>query len=39
MEIRSLVLAEDTEEIKANAKKAGSKVNNSRSNRHSIGGR
>ena len=34
-----LVIAEDTEEIKADAKKAGSKVNNSRSNHFSIGGK
>jgi preprotein translocase subunit SecE len=31
MDIRSLVLAEDAEEIKANAKKTGSKVYNFRS--------
>jgi len=31
MDIRSLALAEDTEEIKANAKKTGSKVYNFRS--------
>ncbi len=34
-----LVITEDTEETKANAKKTGSKVYSFRSNHHSVGGK